>query len=212
MITNDPADAVMAESLLRESRAAITASHSMTARNIGIAAGVVILGCGLAAAAIIWANGARNDPALFQRAVENAFAHMGPVQVKGEVTLADGATVALKDGGEVTAKVEQPSLPQVSAQPALTAAGDAIKRGITVFSDVSADGDNDVVTGWSFADGKTGQKPFEQYCYYRTHPDGVKTLNTPIADDGVPREAARSQVPDFDSLVSKCVWWKEGAA
>jgi hypothetical protein len=64
--------------------------------------------------------------------------------------------------------------------------------------------DGEVVSGWSFADGKAGQKPTSQFCYYAPTSDGPVGQRIFLAKEGALLEAPRSAVKDFDLLVSKC--------
>src|SRR5262245_28516377 len=82
-------------------------------------------------------------------------------------------------------KVEQPSPPFTTGAggDAKTAAGDVIKREVTVFSNVKH-GPGIVVTGWNYKDGG-GREPVRQYCYYHASNVDRSSTRVDIAFDGV---------------------------
>jgi hypothetical protein len=95
-------------------------------------------------------------------------AQEAPLVVKQDTPFVLAASEPLKiEQGHLTVKVEQPaSLPMndrlgLSSQ---TAAGDVIKREVTIFSQVQHDTGR-VVTGWNYKDGRGGT-PVSQFCYY----------------------------------------------
>jgi hypothetical protein len=87
-----------------------------------------------------------------------------------------------------------------------TAAGEIIRREVTVFSTVEH-GPGTVVTGWNYRDG-SGGVPTHQFCYY-TAPDvdhsskrvdiASNRARLPNLDPGM--------VPNLEEALVKCQWW-----
>lgn len=218
-------DIRLTETVIQESQANTSALKSATLRNYLFGASALVLCAGIAFALAIKAENEKADPELLKAAMAEAFRNMPPIEVKGSVTLADGAKVVVADGGKVgmaedaTVKlaeggtVELDGIPAQVPQvlPQKTADGDSIERSLTVFSEVEAVGGN-VITGWVFNDGKAGQKPTEQFCYQSTGTSQLVTNNmVHLAREGVAIPAQRSRIKNFDALFAKCVWWKPGA-
>jgi hypothetical protein len=111
------------------------------------------------------------------------------------------------DAAELTIKTEQ--LPAGSTKgpdgETKTTTGDVIKREVTVFWSVSH-GAGQVVTGWSYPDGRGGV-PVVEYCYYdAAQMDGsFKRIN--IARNRVP-SSVTGLVPDLQGALAKCQWWQ----
>lgn len=221
--TINPDDARLTRQLVFESHAATAAHESTRIRNICHGTGVVVAAVGISLAALVWAWNQRTDPEMLKAAL----ADLPPIQVEarlkdGEVTLADGAQVTIKDGATVgvngtvalepeasvtldTAGIKLPIVPpSVATQPANTEDGTAIKRSVTVFSEVSVP-EGAVVTGWVFPNGKA-TTPTDQYCYlHRPARDGVSE-KVDLASNGKPLARSTALV----ALSSRCQWFMGG--
>jgi hypothetical protein len=106
-------------------------------------------------------------------------------------------------------KVEQPSPPFAigAGDDAKTAAGDVIKREVTVFSNVTH-GPGTVVTGWNYKDGGGGV-PVRQYCYYNAPNFDHSSTRVDLAFNRVPAPYASALlVPDLEKALTKCQWWQ----
>ena len=106
-------------------------------------------------------------------------------------------------------KVEQPSPPFTigAGGDAKTAAGDVIKREVTVFSNVTH-GPGTVVTGWNYKDG-SGGVPVRQYCYYNAPNFDHSSTRVDLAFNRVPApHASALLVPDLEKALTKCQWWQ----
>ena len=112
--------------------------------------------------------------------------------------------------GQVKVKVELPPiLPRIdnTGSDAQTAAGDVIKRAVTVFSQVQH-GAGAVVTGWDYKDG-SGGTPVRQFCYFTFSNLDRTSRRVDIAFDGVRRpQIGVDLVPDLEGALSKCQWWQ----
>jgi hypothetical protein len=88
------------------------------------------------------------------------------------------------------------------------AAGDVIRREVTVFSNVEH-GPGLVVTGWNYKDG-SGGVPIQQFCYYTSPNVDHSSNKVDIAWNRVrlPNPDA-SLVPDLGEALAKCQWWHE---
>lgn len=222
--SNNENDIRLTETVIRESQANTSALKSTTLRNYLFGASALVLCGGIAFALMIKAENEKADPELLKAAMAEAFRNMPPIEVKGSVTLADGAKVELAEGGKVgmaedatvrlaeggTVKLDGVLPPAPQPQEQKTADGDSIERSLTVFSEVEAVG-GDVITGWVFKDGKAGQHPTEQFCYQRTESNELGTTNIHLGHEGSAIPAQQSRVKNFNVLFSKCVWWKPGA-
>ena len=87
-----------------------------------------------------------------------------------------------------------------------TAAGDAIRREVTEFSECKAWARqrND---GWKYQDG-SGGRPIQQYCYY-----GISirsfTMTVQIATNRIRLpNIVNGVVPDLEGALAKCQWWQ----
>jgi hypothetical protein len=88
-----------------------------------------------------------------------------------------------------------------------TAAGDVIKREVTVFSDVEHKPGN-VMTGWNYRDG-SGGIPVQQFCYYTTRNVDGSSTRIDIAANGIRSFSINAGlVPNLEGALTKCQWWK----
>jgi hypothetical protein len=133
-----------------------------------------------------------------------------PLKVTQDKPFVVGATEPLKiDPPKVAASIEQAPHSLVSGvdTDAKTAAGDVIKREVTVFSNVSH-GSGVVVTGWNYRDG-SGGVPVQQYCYYSVPNLDHSSQKVDIASNGVPLlDNGTGLVPDLEEALGKCQWWQ----
>jgi hypothetical protein len=223
-------DITLTRNLAQESASRASYLRSLTTRNFLFGSAAVAGAAGLGLAAVIWAWNQSVD----LDALKQALADMPPIKVEttGQVTMKDGvvtmkegsvtlkqgalvgvdpsATVGIKEGGfvEVTGATTRPD---VSSQPAKTEDGEAIKREVTVFSSV-AFAEGEVTSGWIYANGKA-RKPSKQYCYFvRPKRDG-SDQRIDLAFNGEPNtKNSHLMFEGFDEAVSKCIWFKGGAA
>jgi hypothetical protein len=87
------------------------------------------------------------------------------------------------------------------------AAGDIIKREVTVFSYVQH-GQGSVTTGWSYKDGR-GDTPVSQFCYYIFRNPDQSSKRVDLANDGIQLpQISLDSVPDLEVALSKCRWWR----
>jgi hypothetical protein len=99
--------------------------------------------------------------------------------------------------------LQSPNLPINDSQ---TAAGDVIKREVTIFSRVQH-GPGSVVTGWNYKDGRDGT-PVSQYCYYTSRNLDQSSKQVELATNGLRLAQINSDiVPDLEVALSKCQWW-----
>jgi hypothetical protein len=88
-----------------------------------------------------------------------------------------------------------------------TAAGDVIRREVTVFSNVEH-GAGLVVTGWNYRDG-SGGIPVQQFCYYTSPNVDRSSKRVDIAFNNVRSfDIDAELVPDLDEALRKCQWWQ----
>jgi hypothetical protein len=110
--------------------------------------------------------------------------------------------------GRVTVNGEQspgPTDDRLVSNPQ-TAAGDVIRREVTVFSQVQH-GAGTVVTGWNYKDG-SGGRPVAQFCYYTARNPDQSSKRIELAIDGVRHpQSGMGLVPDPEAALSKCQWW-----
>jgi hypothetical protein len=86
-----------------------------------------------------------------------------------------------------------------------TAAGDAIKREVTLFWSVTH-GLGEIVTGWKYADGRGGN-PVHQYCYYSAPNADHSSRRVDIASNRIPSPNINGGlVPDLEGALAKCQW------
>jgi hypothetical protein len=87
-----------------------------------------------------------------------------------------------------------------------TAAGDIIRREVTVFSSVRH-GPGTVVTGWNYRDG-SGGAPIQQFCYYTAPNVDHSSNRVDIASNHVRLpNLDPGLVPDLEETLTKCQWW-----
>jgi hypothetical protein len=86
-----------------------------------------------------------------------------------------------------------------------TAAGDVLKREVTVFWSVTH-GAGQVVTGWSYPGGRGGV-PVVEYCYYDVAQIDGSFNRINIARNRTPSSGA-GLVPDLQAALAKCQWWQ----
>jgi hypothetical protein len=110
----------------------------------------------------------------------------------------------------LTIKVEQPQQPPIKGgvdTGSQTAAGDVIKREVTVFSSVRH-GQGTVVTGWNYNDG-SGGVPVNQFCYYTVPDIGHSSKRIDIAIDRIPQSNFNPDVVhELEGALAKCQWWQ----
>ncbi|MBZ9653833.1 hypothetical protein [Phyllobacterium lublinensis] len=230
-----PEDINLTRALTAESTARGLMLRSQTTRNIMYGGSALALAIGVGAAAIIYANNQKLDIEALKLAVLQmpelkvatipALTIESPPPLKleqGTVTIAEGGTVGIdpdstigvkgtvKAEGTVTAQV--PAVPASATQaatapdqPVRTSGGEAIKREVTVFNEVRL-AKGAIITGWTYANGES-KTPTNQYCYY-TQPRGDGTEHhVDLAVNRVPDRNARKNVPNLDTMLSKCVWF-----
>jgi hypothetical protein len=133
-----------------------------------------------------------------------------PLAVKQDTPFVLAPPDPLKiERGHLTVQVEQPpSLPMNDrlGSNSQTAAGDVIKREVTIFSHVQH-GPGSVVTGWNYKNGKGGT-PVSQFCYYTSRNPDQSSKRVDLAADGVRQpQIGMDLVPDLEGALSKCQWW-----
>jgi hypothetical protein len=87
-----------------------------------------------------------------------------------------------------------------------TAAGEVIRRTVTVFSSVNHAA-GQITTGWEFADG-SGGRLVRQYCYYLAPNFDSSSTKIDIAFNGAPMPTGASAVPQLQEALTKCQWWQ----
>jgi hypothetical protein len=171
----------------------------------GLGVGIFLAGWGIS---FLW----RYTPPEIAVQIANPKIHVvqdGPLTVKpdGPFVLAPPDPLKIEPG-QVTVKVEPPpSLPinDRLSPNSQTAAGDVIKREVTVFSQVQH-GPGIVVTGWNYKDGSGGM-PVNQFCYYTSRNSDGSSRRADLADDGARRpQISMDLVPDLEGALSKCQW------
>lgn len=191
----------------------LNASH-LRAGLIERAAAVGVVAVGLGVAVLLGAWGVsflwRYTPPEIAVRVANPEVHIanpevrvtqdGPLTVMQDkpFTIAPPAPLRIDDRDLIT-RVQQDTQP---------ASGNVITREVTVFSNVNH-GQGFVTTGWIYRNG-SGREPFRQYCYYYYTEPGLNGTNTRIdlASDGVRRPNISRLVPDIETALAKCQWWK----
>jgi hypothetical protein len=104
-------------------------------------------------------------------------------------------------------KIERPAQFSGSAMSEnKTAAGDVIRREVTVFSSVEH-AVGQITTGWNFRDG-SGGAPVRQYCYYLAPNFDDSSTKIDIAYNGAPVPTGTSLVPQLAEALAKCQWWQ----
>jgi hypothetical protein len=113
------------------------------------------------------------------------------------------------DPPEITIKPQQsPPAGSTKEEPGgemKTPAGDVIKREVTIFWSVSH-GAGQVVTGWSYPDGRGGV-PVVEYCYYDAAQIDSSFKRINIARNRIP-SSVTGLVPDLQGALAKCRWWQ----
>jgi hypothetical protein len=173
------------------------------------AAALVVAGLGLGVFLAAWGISflwRYTPPEIAVRVVQDV-----PLAVKQDKPFvpANGTRSSIEQG-QVTVKVEQP--PGLLTNDRLgsnsqTAAGDVIKREVTVFSHVQH-GPATVVTGWNYRDGSGGM-PVRQFCYYTSANPDRSSMRVDLAVDGIRwPQIGTDLVPEVEGAVSKCQWWQ----
>jgi hypothetical protein len=89
-----------------------------------------------------------------------------------------------------------------------TAAGEVIKREVTIFSYVQH-GPGLVYTGWNYKDGRGGT-PVSQFCYYTFRNRDQSSKRVDLAANGARlSQISLETVPDLEEALSKCQWWSQ---
>jgi hypothetical protein len=102
--------------------------------------------------------------------------------------------------------IKVPPLVPTAADTGAKPNADAIKREVTVFSNVRH-GPGNVITGWNYRDG-TGGMPIGQYCYYIAANVDHSNKKVDIASNGTPAlNVSEALVPDLKGAIAKCQWW-----
>jgi len=99
--------------------------------------------------------------------------------------------------GELTIKTDPP------VGNTTTASGDVIKREVTVFWSVNHRS-GQVVTGWSYPDGRGGV-PVVEYCYYYAAQVDGSFQRIDVARNRIP-SSVTGLVPDIQGALAKCQW------
>jgi hypothetical protein len=101
----------------------------------------------------------------------------------------------------------EPTIDKGARTDSKTAAGDVIRREVTVFSNVEHR-PGTVVTGWNYRDG-SGGVPMQQFCYYTAPNVDHSTKRVDIAYNGVRSfDVDAELVPDLEEALGKCQWWQ----
>ena len=215
-----------------KSDASMIAATATFWRLLGVG-GLLLLG-GLGIAAIIFAYSYITDSRSTMEKLTDAMVNglnkvtFKVADVKGNVTLADGATVQLDPGAVVHLdsrgaivkldssgavvhldgsgmNVPRPTERQLntSAAPASNA---PVVTDFTVFKNVQF-GDGIVSTGWKFKS-STDQSPNSQYCYYTSSTDAGVWIRYDLATDTGPVTADHRNFPvNFNAALASCVWF-----
>lgn len=116
------------------------------------------------------------------------------------------------DPAGITLKTEQP-LPAGSTKGASgetkTSTGDMIKHEVTVFWMVNHM-QGDVVTGWTYPNGRGGV-PVREYCYYTSPNLDGSSKKVDIAFERI-EVPVIALVPDLKGAVAKCQWSQRGGS
>ena len=185
----------------------------LAVRSIAMGIGAVGFGTGILLAAwgisFLW----RYTPPEIPVRIANPEVHVAqdsPLKVTQDKPFVVEAPEPLKiDPPKLTVNVEQSphSTANGVSTDTKTAAGDVIKRGVTVFSNVRH-GQGAVVTGWNYSDG-SGGTPVQQYCYYTAYNPDHSSERVDIAANGVRLlDVGAGLVPDLEEALGKCQWWQ----
>jgi hypothetical protein len=182
-------------------------------RTTAIGIGTLCIGAGILFAAwgisFLW----RYTPPEIAVRVANPELHVtqdSPLKVSQDKPFVVVQSEPLKiDPAKVIVKVDEPrSIDKGVSTDSKTAAGDVIRREVTVFSKVEH-GPGTVVTGWNYRDG-SGGVPVQQFCYYAAPNVDQSSKRVDIAANRVrlPNLDA-GLVPELDEALTKCQWWHE---
>jgi hypothetical protein len=183
-------------------------------RTTAIGIGAVCIGTGILLAAwgisFLW----RYTPPEIAVRVANPELHVSqdsPLKVSQDKPFVVVQSEPLKiDPAKVIVRVDEPprSIDKGVSTDSKTAAGDVIRREVTVFSNVEH-GPGTVVTGWNYRDG-SGGVPIQQFCYYTAPNVDHSSNRVDIASNRVrsPNLDA-GLVPDLEEALTKCQWWHE---
>ena len=186
-------DIVATNEMIRNLRAG---TFKKIAIGTGIAGALLLAGASL----LVWTWKHGNDP----EALKEALRHMPPLNVtvtldpaSRVVTLAEGGTVRLAN---------PPVMPQLSSGGGSGSGGShdpAIQTTVTVFKNVKY-GNDEVVTGWKFANG-AATSPEHQYCYLKVTTSSGRNIQD-IGDNGT-MGPAPAGVTDQRERFAKCQWF-----
>jgi hypothetical protein len=187
--------------------------HGLVERTAAIGIGAVCIGTGILLAAwgisFLW----RYTPLEIAVRVANPELHVtqdSPLKVSQDKPFVLVQSEPLKiDPAKVIVRVDEPprSIDKGVSTDSKTAAGDVIRREVTVFSNVEH-GPGLVVTGWNYRDG-SGGTPVQQFCYYTAPNVDHSSKRVDIAYNGVRSfDVDAELVPDLDEALGKCQWWQ----
>ena len=182
-------------------------------RATAIGIGAVCIGTGILLAAwgisFLW----RYTPPEIAVRVANPELHVtqdSPLKVSQDKPFVVIQSEPLKiDPAKVIVRVDEPSrsIDKGVSTDSKTAAGDVIRREVTVFSNVEHR-PGLVVTGWNYRDG-SGGTPVQQFCYYTAPNVDHSSKRVDIAYNGVRSfDVDAELVPDLDEALGKCQWWQ----
>jgi hypothetical protein len=185
--------------------------HGPFERTVAVGIGTVGVGMGILLAAwgisFLWRY---TPPEIRIANPELHVAQDSPLKVTQDKPFMVATPEPLKiDPPKLTVSVEQSPHSTINevGTDTKTAAGDTIKREVTVFSNVRH-GQGAVVTGWNYRDG-SGGTPVEQYCYYTAYNPDHSSERVDIAADGVRLlNIGAGLVPDLEEALGKCQWWQ----
>jgi len=172
---------------------------------VGIGAGMLLVAWGIS---FLW----RYTPPEIKVRVANPELHLAPVPplkvVQDKPFVVTQSAPFKLDSANVSVGMQPQQIDNAVIKEDKTAAGDVIKREVTVFSNVKH-GPGTVVTGWNFKDG-SGGVPVYQFCYYSTVPNlDHSTTRVDIAANRVPWPIDAALVPDLNMALTKCQWWNQ---
>jgi hypothetical protein len=174
---------------------------------VGVGTGILLAAWGIS---FLW----RYTPPEIAVRIANPELHVAqdsPLKVTQDKPFVVATPEPLKiDPPKLTVNVEESPRSTVNGVGAdtKTAAGDVIKREVTVFSNVRH-GPGTVVTGWNYRDG-SGGTPVRQYCYYTAHNLDHSSQKVDIASDGVRLlDVGVELVPDLEEALGKCQWFHQ---
>jgi hypothetical protein len=179
-------------------------------RTIGMGIAAVGVGTGILLAAwgisFLW----RYTPSEIAVHIANPELHVAqdsPLKVRQDKPFVVEANEPLKIDPPKVSVDQSPRSVGSGDTDAKTAAGDVIKREVTVFSKVSH-GPGEIVTGWRYRDG-SGGVPEQQYCYYSAYNFDRSSQRVDIASNGGRLlDVDARLVPDLEEALGKCQWWQ----